>query len=89
MPIPRLTLYTRPNCCLCDKAEALIQKVAQDLPLTLECVDITGDAELEALWGEKIPVVAKDGEIAIVSRVSEFWLRRILAGETSDRLRAL
>ena len=89
MATPHLTLYTRPGCCLCDKAEALIHKVGADLPLTLACVDITGDAELEALWGEKIPVVALDGEIAIVSRVSEFWLRRILGGEVSERLRAL
>lgn len=89
MTTPRLTLYTRPNCCLCEKAEALIHKVGADVPLELELVDITGDAELERLWGEKIPVVALDGEIAIVSRVSEFWIRRILGGETSDRLRAL
>lgn len=86
---PVLTLYTRPNCCLCDKAAELIEKVGRDMPLTLELVDITGDAELERLWGEKIPVVAKDGVVAIVSRVSEFWLRRILAGEASDRLSAL
>jgi hypothetical protein len=86
---PVLTLYTRPGCCLCDKARELIEKVGRDLPLTLELIDITGDAELERLWGEKIPVVARDGQVAIVSRVSEFWLRRILAGETSDRLRAL
>lgn len=86
---PVLTLYTRPDCCLCDKAADLIAKVALDMPLTLELVDITGDAELERLWGSKIPVVAKDGEIAIVSRVSEFWLRRILAGESSERLKNL
>lgn len=86
---PLLTLYTRPGCCLCDKACELIEKVGRDVPLTLEQVDITGDAELERLWGEKIPVVALDGQVAIVSRVSEFWLRRILAGEASDRLKAL
>lgn len=89
MTIPQLTLYTRPHCCLCDKAEALIHKVGREVPLALTCVDISGNDELEALWGEKIPVVALNGEIAIVSRVSEFWIRRILAGDTSARLRAL
>ncbi len=89
MTTPRLTLYTRPGCCLCDKAAALIHKVGAEVPLTLELVDITGDAALEARWGEKIPVVALNGEIAIVSRVSEFWIRRIVGGETSERLRAL
>jgi glutaredoxin len=86
MTIPHLTLYTKPGCCLCDKAADLIAKVAADAPLTLECVDITRDPALEMLYGLTIPVVALDGEIVIVSRVSEFWLRRILAGERSERL---
>jgi hypothetical protein len=85
-PIPRLTLYTKPGCCLCDKAADLIAKVATDVPLTLACVDITQDPALEALYGLTIPVVALDDEVVIVSRVSEFWLRRILAGERSERL---
>ena len=86
MPIPHLTLYTKPGCCLCDKAADLIAKVAADVPLALECIDITLDPALELLYGLTIPVVALDGEVVIISRVSEFWLRRVLAGERSERL---
>ena len=85
----RVTLYTRAGCCLCDKAAALIEKVAADVPLTLEQIDVDQDPALQAAWGTKIPVVAIDGEVVIVSRVSEYWLRRSLAGERSERLRGL
>ncbi|MEB3327716.1 MAG: glutaredoxin family protein [Candidatus Sericytochromatia bacterium] len=82
----RLTLFTRPACCLCDRAEALLARVRQDVPFEFEAVDISQDPALEALYGTKIPVVALDGEVVLVSRVSEFWLRRVLAGERSERL---
>jgi glutaredoxin len=82
----RLTLFTRPACCLCDKAEALIMRVQRDVPFEFDAVDISQDPSLEALYGTKIPVVALDGEVVLVSRVSEFWLRRVLGGERSERL---
>ena len=82
----RLTLYTRPGCCLCDKAEALIRRVGLEVPFAFETVDISLQPHDEATYGEKIPVVALDGEVVLVSRVSEFWLRRVLAGERSERL---
>lgn len=82
----RLTLYTRAGCCLCDKAEVLIQRVRRDVPFEFEVVDVGLRPEDEARYGAHIPVVALDGEVVLVSKVSEFWLRRVLAGERSERL---
>jgi Glutaredoxin-like domain (DUF836) len=87
--VPRLTLYTGPSCSLCDTAKALIEKVAADTPLTLEVVDITSDPALLAAHRLEIPVVAIDGDIVLRGKVSEFWLRKLLRGESPDRYRLL
>ncbi|HKZ11884.1 MAG TPA: glutaredoxin family protein [Rhodanobacteraceae bacterium] len=50
----RLTLYQRDDCKLCDEAVALLARVhAPDF----ESVWIDGDAELEARYGERVPVL--------------------------------
>ena len=50
----------------------------EDLPFELEEVDITGDAELERLYRERIPVVAVDGDVAFTYFVHPEGLRRRL-----------
>jgi Glutaredoxin-like domain (DUF836) len=50
----RLTLYQRDDCRLCDEAVALLAKVrAPDF----ESVWIEADAELEARYGARVPVI--------------------------------
>jgi hypothetical protein len=46
---------------------------------TIEEVDISTDAELEARYGEEIPVLLADGKKVAKYRVTEFELRRILS----------
>lgn len=55
----RLTLYQRDACHLCDLAlDVLAQARAPDF----DSVFIDGDAELEARYGERVPVLrAGDG----------------------------
>ena len=49
-----LTLYQRDDCKLCDEAVALLARVrAPDF----ESVWIDDDAELEARYGERVPVL--------------------------------
>jgi glutaredoxin len=86
---PHLTLYSGPNCSLCDKAKALIDKVALDTPLTLETIDITSDPALYEAHRYEIPVIAVDGDIRMRGKVSEFWLRKALRGEPLDGYRLL
>ncbi|MEB3196547.1 MAG: glutaredoxin family protein [Candidatus Sericytochromatia bacterium] len=84
--IPQLVLYTKPECCLCDKAEALIQKVRCDLNFAFEAVNILEHPEAYAAYAQRIPVVTLDGEVVLAGKVSEFWLRRVLEGERNPRL---
>lgn len=50
----RLTLFQRDDCKLCDEAIALL--VRARVP-DFESVWIDGDAELEARYGERVPVL--------------------------------
>ena len=76
----RVTLYTKPDCCLCDEAREAIQRVQQELSIELEQVDITHDPALTARYGERIPVVVVGGVEAFEYRVDEHQLRSAIAG---------
>ena len=56
-----VTLYGKPDCCLCDEAKAAIDAVRAERPFELQQVDVTQDPELERRYGERLPVVAIDG----------------------------
>ena len=62
--MPTLTLYTKPDCSLCDEAHAVLERVRERVPFDLELVDISGDFDLARRYGERIPVVLVDGEEA-------------------------
>lgn len=62
---PRLTLYTRAGCGLCEEARALLERLRAPLGLPLDLVDVDASDSLRARYGEAVPVVALDGvEIA-------------------------
>jgi len=50
----RLTLYQRDDCRLCDEALAVL---AQARVPDFSSVFIDGDTELEARYGERVPVL--------------------------------
>ena len=75
----RVLVYTRPGCHLCDDACEVVDRVAMDLGVGWQTVDITGDEELTRRWGEYVPVVLVDGEVLDWFRVREDRLRQALA----------
>ena len=77
---PRITLYTRPGCHLCDDARAVIEGVCADLGESFEEVDISADDELEDRFGEDVPVTFVDGRQHDFWRVDEGRLRQALGG---------
>jgi hypothetical protein len=78
MPVPRITLLSRPGCHLCDDARAVIGRVAGDLGVAWEERDITQSAAALREYWDKIPVTLVDGEQHDFWRVSEDRLRRAL-----------
>jgi glutaredoxin len=57
-----VTLYGKPGCHLCDDARAVVERVRERHPFELRQVDITLDPGLFREYGERIPVLALDGE---------------------------
>jgi glutaredoxin len=76
---PRITLLGKPGCHLCDDVRVVIERVAADLGVGWEEVDITSDPELQAQWWEQIPVTLVDGVQHDFWRVDEARLRQALA----------
>ena len=74
----KVTLYGKKNCCLCDEALELLQKVNASLPFDLEKTDISDNPELLEKFGLTIPVIFVDGIQAFKYRVNENRLRALL-----------
>jgi glutaredoxin len=67
---PRVVLYARPDCHLCDEARAGLEALRSDgLEFDLAEVDIETDQQLHSRFLERIPVIELEGEI-----VCELWL---------------
>ena len=75
----QLTLYGKPGCHLCEEAHAVVLQVRERRPFELEEVDITRDPQLEALYRERIPVIAIDGQEVLELVIEGTELERCLA----------
>jgi glutaredoxin len=78
--MPKLTLYSKPGCHLCDEMKQVIQTISARVPLTLDIIDISADAELQARYGLEIPVLLIDGKKAAKYRVTAEELERKIRG---------
>ena len=76
----RVVLYGKAGCCLCDEARAAVEAVRARHPFELEEVDVSLDPALNAEYGERIPVLALDGE--------ELFEFHVDAGELARRLQS-
>jgi glutaredoxin len=76
-----LTLYSRPDCCLCEEMTEVLSQVQKEIPFTLEHVDISTDPELEARFGQEIPVLFVNGRKAFKYRLTARELRKRLKRE--------
>ena len=79
-PPPRVVLYSKPGCHLCDEARTVVQQVCAELGESYDEVDITTSAELSASFGEEIPLTFVDGSQHDFWRVDPDRLRAALSG---------
>lgn len=75
---PRIRIYSRQQCHLCDDAKAVVAPIAKARGLTVETVDVDGSEELKALYGLEVPVVFVDGRKAFKFRVDAKKLEKLL-----------
>jgi glutaredoxin len=57
-----LTVYSKPDCHLCEDAIAVLESLRTELDFELVELDITTDEALHRAYFERIPVLALDGE---------------------------
>jgi glutaredoxin len=74
----RVTLYGRPGCHLCKEARTAVAVARSRRDFALEEVDISLDPQLARRYGERIPVVAIDGEEVLELRFGAEELVRTL-----------
>jgi glutaredoxin len=79
MSAPRVVLYGRDGCCLCDEAREVLERVRATHPFALTERDIDADERLLRIYLERIPVVAIDGVEVFELFVDETELARRLA----------
>ena len=77
---PRVVLYSKPGCHLCDDARAVVEAVCEELGETFDEIDITTSEELMRSYGEEILVTFVDGRQHDVWRVDPARLRAALTG---------
>jgi glutaredoxin len=78
-PGARIVLYTRAGCHLCDEARTVLARVQLSTGVDFAEVDISGDPDLTAEYGDRIPVVVLDGREHGYWRVEEARLLRDIA----------
>ena len=64
---PRVTVYSRPGCHLCEEAEAVVAAVCAELAESYVVVMIDDDPELRERFTDEVPVTFVDG------RQHDFW----------------
>ena len=52
-----LTIYTKPECGLCDEMKEVVASLPKELNVTLKVVDITLHPELEEKYALDIPLL--------------------------------
>jgi glutaredoxin len=79
---PKVTLYTRKGCCLCDDARHVLNRARGSAEFDYEEFDIDLDPNLRRLYNDEVPVIAINGRKAFKYRVSEKDLRKRLEART-------
>lgn len=81
----KFTLYTRTGCHLCEDMELALPGLATELNFITETITIDNNAELERVYGSKVPVLTLGDEI-----ICESFLDKVALSEAVEhQLRAL
>lgn len=75
-----MVLVGRSGCHLCEQAVTVVAQVVAEAGETWELVDVDGDPDLRARYGEMVPVVLVDGRQVDFHRIDVGRVRDALAG---------
>lgn len=75
----RVTVLTRRQCSLCDKATEAVARISAEHGLGWTTTDVDTDPELRAEYGDRVPVILIDGREHGYWAVEEDRFRAALA----------
>ena len=73
-----VTLITRQDCHLCEDAERLLGRLAQELAFDYQQLDVDADPARRAEYSDRVPVILIDGREHGYWRVEEPRFRRAI-----------
>ena len=77
--MPKVTLYTRSGCCLCDDAKRVLAEALRRADFDYEEIDIDLDPDLRRRYNDEVPVIAIDGAKAFKYKVELMPFLKTLA----------
>ncbi len=89
MPIPTVTIYSRPGCHLCEVVTEQLETIRREMDFHVEerNIDEDEDASLRERYNDDIPVVAVNGQDVFKHRMDIAKFREML-GFGSRRIQA-
>lgn len=84
MTAPRLQLYTRAGCHLCEALLVAARPIADRHGVSIEPIDIETDLDLLRRYRLDIPVLELDGNEVCRHRLDADALERVLTRATAD-----
>jgi glutaredoxin len=77
---PKVTLYSRPACCLCDEVKQQLEQLRRRADFEVEEINIDEDEVLRRLYNDEVPVVMINGRKAFKYRLDpEEFLEKLRA----------
>jgi glutaredoxin len=67
--LPRVTLYTKAGCHLCDDARDMLDEIAAQVPYELTETDIRKDPQIFELYRYRIPVILLNETVIAEGRI--------------------
>jgi hypothetical protein len=74
----RIVVYGKPGCHLCDLAYELARGLLQPDELSVDKIDITGDARLYEKYHDKIPVLVVNERVTLFAPIRTAEVRNAL-----------
>ena len=79
MPTPRIVLFTKPGCHLCDDMRDQLDAALRGSDTPVQDVDIAGDLDIYMRYRHDIPVLLIDGHEVARHRITDQALVAALA----------
>jgi glutaredoxin len=79
VPIPIVTVYSRPGCHLCDVVKQQLETIRRDMEFHIEERNIDEDASLRERYNDDVPVIAVNGEDVFKHRIHIGKMRDMLS----------